>query len=214
MNKLSFSLFFIFLVLCLSSFIPISQADQIVLSYEAGKEDIPLIMNGQEIILKNDKTGSISWSEFKSSYTLVKINDVWVILEGAPEVFTLDDFIQTELKNLMSVEQRVEIERSVTEFDYKEDYNIEEQLKPITSYDEYFNLIASPLILFLLTGLIIVIFVGSWAGVEIVGLSLIIYMIIGFAINIIPIWVLIVIVLGSSGIIAYMLSKGISGGVE
>ena len=214
MKRLSSHLFFIFLVLCLcaGSLLTICDADQTVLSYEAGKEDQPLIMDGQQIILQNDKEGSISWEEFKKGYTLVKINDTWVILEGSPEVFTLEEFKMTELQKLISAEQRAEIEKSVTEFDYKEDYNIEEHLKPITSYDKYFDLMVSPLILFLISGLIITICVGAWAGAEIAGLCLIIYMIIGFAIEIIPMWVLIVIVLGSSGIIAYMLSKGISGG--
>ena len=211
MKKLSLHLLFIFLAfgLCLGSFLPICQADQIVLSWE---EDQPLILDGQTIIVKNDKTGFISWDEFQKDYTLAKSGDIWVVIQGKPEVYTLEEYRETELQKLISVEQRAEIEKSVTEFDYKEDYDIEEHLKPITSYDKYFDLMISPLILFLTAGLIIVVFVGSWAGAEIAGLSLIVYMIIGFAIEIIPMWVLIVIVLGSSGIIAYMLSKGISGG--
>ena len=67
--------FFSFLVLILFSFIQIGTADQIVLD----KYGSPLVLNEQEIILKNDETGSISWDDFKESYKLRGRNGIWYI---------------------------------------------------------------------------------------------------------------------------------------
>ena len=216
MRRLFHHLFFIFLVLgiCLSSSLIVSYADQTVLSYEEGKEDQPLIMDGQKIIVRNDEEGFISWDEFKKNYTLIKVNDTWIVLKGSPKAFSLQEFRETELGRLMSEEQRQEIEKSVLEWGIEEDYSQEENLKPISSedYERYISLISSPLVIYLIAGLIITICVGAWAGIEIAGLSLIIYLVLGVIIKIVPIWCIIVIVLGSSGLIAYKLSKGISGG--
>ena len=218
-KRLSSHLFFIFLALlgvclCFGSSLIVSYADQTVLSYQEGKEDQPLIMDGQEIVITNDKEGSISWDEFKDNYTLIKVNDTWIVIVGAPETFSLEEFQRTELEKLISAEQRQEIEKSVLDFGYEEDYNQEDKLKSISlgDYEKYMSLISSPLILYLLVGLIITICVGAWTGVEIAGLSLIVYLIVGVIIDVIPIWCLIVIVLGSAGLIAYKVSKGISGG--
>jgi hypothetical protein len=209
---------FIFLALILLSLsIPnLALADQIVLSWKEGEENTPLILDGQQIIIQNDKEGFISWDKFRNNYTLVKINDTWVVLEGSSKTVSLKEFQRTELEKLITEEQKEEIQKSVVEFNYKEDYNIDEYLKPLSSgeYEKYIDLLTSPIILYLIAGLIIIICVGAWTGVEIAGLSLILYAILGVVISILPLWILITVVLGSAGILAYKLSKGISGGGE
>lgn len=78
--------------------------------------------------------------------------------------------------------------------------------------DNTLSQLDNPIILFLITGVILIACIGAVAGIEIAVLSLVIYLIIGVIINIIPIWVLVVIVIIGGGLIAYKLSKGISGG--
>ena len=233
MKKISFPLFFIFIVLCCVSFFPIpALADQIVLD----KYGAPLVLGEQEIILKNDKTGTISWEEFKQSYQMRGVNGVWHIIE-LEEKYDPGEYAPKEIdyEELRRSFQKDEIDYEPKEIDYEElqisfqpsekeleaekqflddEEEFEMALDPMTieDYEEYMILFSSPLVLYLVAGLIIIICVGAWTGVEIASLSLIIYLVLGVIIDIIPIWVLIVIVLGSAGIIALRLAKGIGGG--
>ena len=62
-------------IIGISFLIPSVNADQTVLD----KYGSPLVLNEQQIILKNDKAGSISWDEFTKNYTLHAKNGIWHI---------------------------------------------------------------------------------------------------------------------------------------
>ena len=82
-NLSSLSFIFLFFIIASVSFLsPISLADQTVLD----KYGSPLILNEQEIILKNNLDGFISWEDFNKKYRLRGINGVWHIVEKEEKV--------------------------------------------------------------------------------------------------------------------------------
>ena len=186
----------------------IGNAGQIVLD----EDGYPLVMDGTPIILKNGKTGTITWEEFKQNYTLAKIDGKWRILEGAPKAMSLEEYKESEeFKELFPLAQREKIEKEVEEF---KAFKLDKDLSPISSdeMNKYIEKMLSPLILFLFGGIAILVLITYASNIYAGSLGMVIYLVIGVIMEIVPIWVLVLISLVGAGLVAYALSSGISGG--
>ena len=122
--------------------------------------------------------------------------------ERMRESFALSE---EEKRKVKAVEREKKAETKMIE-----DVNLE----PITGEEAetYLNQILSPLILCLIGAICLVVGISYYTNMYVGSIATLVYLIICTIMGFLPIWVLILMVLGSAGIIAYSLSSSIGGG--